>query len=92
MESDKYIWVEGDLELDSQETSGLYNLKARCSSCSRFLKIKASASSDVVVTCTDRRCRAENNIKVVMLTDYERLRHGHNHEPKKAKPKDSAIV
>ena len=69
-----------------------YDLKTRCTKCSRFLKLKASASSDVVVTCTDRRCRAENNIKVVMLTDYERLRHKHNHEPEKAKPKDSAIV
>ena len=57
----------------------VYDLKARCSSCSRFLKIKASASSEVVVTCTDRKCKAENSIKVVMITDY--LPHNHPDKP-----------
>lgn len=49
-----------------------YDLKARCKSCSRFLKIKANASSDVVVTCPDRKCKQENTIKVVMLSDFNR--------------------
>ena len=47
-----------------------FDLKARCKSCSRFMKIKAVASSEIVVTCSDRRCKAENTIKVVMLSDY----------------------
>lgn len=52
-----------------------YDLKARCNSCSRFLKLKAKASSEIVVTCTDRKCKKENTIKVVMLSDY--IRKGH---------------
>ena len=44
------------------------------------MKIKASASSEIVVTCTDRKCKADNKIKVVMLSDYMK---NHNHEGKK---------
>ena len=47
-----------------------YDLKARCSSCERFLKVKAVKSSEFVVTCPDRKCKADNTIKVVMLSDY----------------------
>lgn len=47
-----------------------YDLKARCTNCERFLKLKAKASSEIVVTCPDRKCKKENTIKVVMLTDY----------------------
>lgn len=46
-----------------------FDLKARCSKCDRFMKIKANASSDIVVTCTDRKCKTDNTIKVVMLSD-----------------------
>ena len=46
-----------------------YDLKIRCSKCDRFIKMKASASSEVVVTCSDRKCKSDNTIKVVMLTD-----------------------
>ena len=62
----------------------VYDLKARCSNCSRFLKIKASASSEVIVVCPDRKCKAENSIKVVMITDY--LPHDHPDKPEN-KPK-----
>lgn len=55
-----------------------YDLKARCKSCSRFMKIKAVASSEIVVTCTDRKCKADNTIKVVMLSDYVKQ---HDHQP-----------
>lgn len=55
-----------------------YDIKARCSNCERFLKIKANASSEVVVTCPDRKCKADNTIKVVMLTDYMRIPHSHD--------------
>lgn len=46
-----------------------YELKARCTNCTRFIKMKAKASSEVVVTCEDRKCKQENTIKVVMLSD-----------------------
>lgn len=52
-----------------------YDVKARCNGtiddkpCGRFLKMKASASSEVTITCPDRKCKAENKIKVVMLSD-----------------------
>jgi len=48
-----------------------YDLKARCFNCKRFLKIKAVASSEIVVTCEDRKCKMDNKIKVVMLTDVK---------------------
>lgn len=55
-----------------------YELNVRCSKCTRFIKIKANASSDVVVTCEDRKCKADNTIKVIMLTDIvEKEHHGH---------------
>lgn len=47
-----------------------YDLKVRCSSCERFIKMKAIKSSEVVVTCSDRKCKSDNTIKVVMLSDY----------------------
>lgn len=53
----------------------IYDINARCRGkvdgklCDRFLKVKASSSSEVVITCTDRKCRSENKIKVVMLSD-----------------------
>ena len=47
-----------------------YDLNIRCKSCTRFIKLKAKASSEVVVTCTDRKCRQDNTIKVVMMSDY----------------------
>lgn len=58
-----------------------YEIKARCKAvrdnkvCDRFLKLKASASSEVVVTCPDRKCKADNTIKVVMLSDH--IKNGH---------------
>lgn len=52
-----------------------YDLKARCTGCNRFLKVKAMASSEIVVTCEDRRCKKENTIKVVMLSDH--IKNGH---------------
>lgn len=48
----------------------MYDLKLRCSSCDRFIKMKAVASSEVVITCTDRKCKKDNKIKVVMMSDY----------------------
>jgi hypothetical protein len=50
-----------------------YDLKARCKNCDRFLKIKAVASSEIVVTCTDRKCKSDNKIKVVLLSDMVRV-------------------
>lgn len=47
-----------------------FDLKVRCKNCTRFLKLKANASSEVVVTCPDRKCKQENTIKVVMLSDH----------------------
>lgn len=53
-----------------------YDIKARCKGkidgkpCNRFLKVKAVKSSEVVVTCEDRRCKSDNTIKIVMLSDY----------------------
>lgn len=49
----------------------VYDIKARCKNkdCGRFLKVKAMASSEVVITCPDRKCKQENIIKVVMLSD-----------------------
>lgn len=53
----------------------MYDIKARCTGlidnkvCGRFLKVKAIASSEIVVTCEDRKCKADNTIKVVMLSD-----------------------
>lgn len=55
-----------------------FDLKARCSNCTRFLKLKAKASSEIVVTCTDRKCKQDNTIKVVMMSDYFK-----KHEEKK---------
>lgn len=61
-----------------------YDLQARCNGmidgkvCGRFLKVKANASSSVVVTCEDRKCRKDNTIKVVMMSDYT------GHSPSKA--------
>lgn len=61
-----------------------FDLKARCKgnidgkTCGRFLKLKAMASSEVAVVCPDRKCRAENKIKVVMLSDYVK-QHDHQH-------------
>lgn len=52
-----------------------FDLKARCKHCTRYMKIKAKASSEIVVTCTDRRCKQENTIKVVMLSDYFKKPH-----------------
>lgn len=46
-----------------------YDIKARCKFCDRYLKIKAVKSSHIVVTCQDRRCKKDNEIKVVMLSD-----------------------
>lgn len=62
----------------------IYDLKVRCNSCDRFLKVKAIASSEVVVTCTDRKCKQDNTIKVVMMSDY----FGHVPEPKKDNSKE----
>jgi len=47
----------------------IYDLKVRCKACDRFLKLKAIKSSGVVVTCTDRKCKKDNTIEVVMLSD-----------------------
>lgn len=58
-----------------------YDLNVRCSSCSRFIKMKAKASSEVVIVCEDRKCKAENTIKVVMLSDmYRQANIVHEHE------------
>lgn len=48
-----------------------YDIKARCKNkdCARFLKIKAIASSQVVVTCPDRKCKMENTIRIIMVAD-----------------------
>lgn len=54
-----------------------YDLNVRCSSCTRFIKLKAIASSEVVVVCEDRRCKKENTIKVVMMSDYFKKRKEH---------------
>ena len=56
-----------------------YDLKARCKHCSRFIKLKAIASSEVVVVCEDRRCKKENTIKVVMMSDYFKKQAKHTH-------------
>lgn len=47
----------------------IYDIKKRCTNCSRFLKIKVSESSNFTVTCEDRKCKHDNKIKVVMLSD-----------------------
>jgi hypothetical protein len=47
-----------------------YDIQARCNSCTRFLKVKAVKSSEIVITCEDRKCKKDNVIKVVMLSDY----------------------
>jgi len=57
-----------------------YDLKVRCTGCDRFLKMKAKASSNVVVTCSDRKCKKENSIKVVMISDYVKDKQGDRHE------------
>lgn len=49
-----------------------YDLNVRCNNCTRFIKMKAKASSEVVVVCQDRKCKQENTIKVVMLSDMYR--------------------
>lgn len=55
-----------------------YELNIRCNNCSRFIKMKAKASSEVVVVCEDRKCKQENTIKVVMLSDMVgKGNHGH---------------
>lgn len=56
-----------------------YDLKARCVHCTRFIKLKAIASSEVVVVCSDRRCKKENTIKVVMMSDYFKKQAKHTH-------------
>ena len=56
-----------------------YDLKARCKHCSRFIKLKAISSSEVVVTCEDRKCKKENTIKVVMMSDYFKKQAKHTH-------------
>lgn len=54
-----------------------YDLEKRCSGCDRFLKLKAVKSSEVIVTCPDRKCKQENVIKVVMMSDFYKQ---HNHK------------
>lgn len=56
-----------------------YDLNIRCKSCTRFIKLKAKASSEVVVSCTDRKCKKENTIKVVMMSDYFKKHKEHEH-------------
>ena len=58
-----------------------YELNIRCSNCSRFIKMKAKASSEVVIVCEDRKCKSENTIKVVMLSDLNG-QHNHTHQQK----------
>jgi len=58
-----------------------YDLNVRCNNCTRFIKMKAKASSEVVIVCEDRKCKAENTIKVVMLSDmYRQANIVHEHE------------
>lgn len=45
-----------------------YDINVRCSSCDRFLKVKAIDSSEFVVVCDDRKCKAENVVRVVMAS------------------------
>ena len=62
-----------------------YDLNARCNGlidgkvCGRFLKVKAIKSSSVVVTCDDRKCKKDNTIKVVMLSEMLGQK-PHNHD------------
>lgn len=57
----------------------MYDLNVRCSNCKRFIKMKAKASSEVVIVCEDRKCKAENTIKVVMLSEIVKKETGHDH-------------
>lgn len=46
-----------------------YELDVRCEFCDRYLKLKARESSSVVITCSDRKCRKENVIKIIMVSE-----------------------
>lgn len=63
-----------------------HDLKLRCKNCDRFIKLKAIESSEVVVTCTDRKCKSDNTIKVVMLSSMvgqpKSEEHSHQPDPK----------
>lgn len=52
------------------------DLKLRCQHCDRFLKVEPKSTTICTVTCSDRKCKKENNIKVVFsdATD-EQLRY-----------------
>ncbi len=41
------------------------DLKLRCTSCDRYLKINPKSTTICVVTCSDRKCKKDNNIKVI---------------------------
>lgn len=72
----------------------IYDIKARCigkvdgKACGRFLKVKAMGSSSVIVTCEDRKCKYENTIKVVMLSDMVGKHHNHSEEKTDSKAEE----
>lgn len=54
-----------------------YKLKAKCSKCSKAIDLKTKVSASLNVTCSDKECKANNKVRVVMLSDYmKRHKHG----------------
>ena len=67
-----------------------YDLQIRCKYCDRFLNVKAISSSHITVRCTDRKCKMDNDIKIVMLSDHVKEEHDDGKECNKVL-KDFAI-
>jgi len=47
-------------------------VKYRCVYCSRYLMIKAIESAKIIIRCSDRKCKKDNEVKIVMMSDYVR--------------------
>lgn len=54
-----------------------YELNIRCKHCDRFIPIQSSSSATIKVRCNDRKCKQWNEIKVVMLSDFNKDYHNH---------------
>ena len=44
-------------------------MNKRCFNCDRYIKIKVKESSNFIIRCEDRKCKKDNTIKVVMMSD-----------------------
>lgn len=63
--SPQYRVREEDSITNEVKRTMMDDVKLRCTDCDRFLKIEPLNTTITKVTCTDRKCKKVNNIKVV---------------------------